>query len=198
MKNYKLNRPSIFMLAIAIAFFQSCVSAPKKEKPPVAIEAPAPTAQPKAKEEIPQPVKPAVKAVPEVKKAKISHKVASGDTLGGIAIRYTGKVTNWKKIAEYNNIKNPTLIKIGHILYIPEDIFDRDRGPSKIPIGRKTKNAEKPAVQQTGSSEKTGAAQKKELQETELGELGEVGEMEFTEMGTEGELEGSGETKPLK
>ena len=191
MKNYKLNRPSIFMLAIAIAFFQSCVSAPKKEKPPVAIEAPAPTVQPKAKEEIPQPVKPAVKA-------EISHKVASGDTLGGIAIRYTGKVTNWKKIAEYNNIKNPTLIKIGHILYIPENIFDRDRGPSKIPIGRKTKKAEKTAVQQTGSSEKAGSAQKKELQETELGELGEVGEMEFTEMGTEGELEGPGEMKPLK
>ena len=126
------------------------------------------------------------------------HKVVSGDTLGAIAFRYTGKLSNWKKITEYNNIENPALIRVGHIIYIPEDIFDRDRGPSEVSIGRKTKKAKKPEGPKIGSMEKAEPALKKEPPDKELGELGEIGEVEFTEMGKEGKSDDKGETEPLK
>ena len=46
----------------------------------------------------------------------ITYTVVKGDTLWSIAKRYG---TTYKKIAEYNNIKNPNLIYIGQFLKIP-------------------------------------------------------------------------------
>ena len=45
--------------------------------------------------------------------------VKSGDTLYGIAQKYYGNGNLYKKIANYNNIKNPDIIYIGQELIIP-------------------------------------------------------------------------------
>ncbi|GGO18385.1 LysM peptidoglycan-binding domain-containing protein [Deinococcus humi] len=45
--------------------------------------------------------------------------VKPGDTLGAIAQKYYGNVTEYKKIAHYNNISNPDLITVGQQIRIP-------------------------------------------------------------------------------
>lgn len=47
------------------------------------------------------------------------HKVVKGDTLSHLALRYYGNAYKWPKIADYNKIKNPRLLRIGTILTIP-------------------------------------------------------------------------------
>ncbi len=47
------------------------------------------------------------------------YTVQAGDTLGAIAQKYYGDVGEYKKIAHYNNISNPDLIKVGQQIKIP-------------------------------------------------------------------------------
>ncbi|MFB9992782.1 BON domain-containing protein [Deinococcus oregonensis] len=47
------------------------------------------------------------------------YTVQPGDTLGEIAQKYYGNAGEYKKIAHYNNISNPDLIKVGQKLRIP-------------------------------------------------------------------------------
>ncbi|AIZ45654.1 hypothetical protein QR90_12065 [Deinococcus radiopugnans] len=47
------------------------------------------------------------------------YTVQSGDTLGAIAQKYYGNAAEYKKIAHYNNISNPDLIKVGQQIRIP-------------------------------------------------------------------------------
>lgn len=47
------------------------------------------------------------------------YTVQSGDTLGAIAQKYYGDAAQYKKIAHYNNISNPDLIKVGQQIKIP-------------------------------------------------------------------------------
>lgn len=47
------------------------------------------------------------------------YTVKPGDTLGEIAQKYYGNAAEYKKIAHYNNISNPDLIKVGQKLRIP-------------------------------------------------------------------------------
>ncbi|OLV16075.1 BON domain-containing protein [Deinococcus marmoris] len=47
------------------------------------------------------------------------YTVQSGDTLGAIAQKYYGNAAEYKKIAHYNNISNPDLIKVGDQIKIP-------------------------------------------------------------------------------
>ncbi len=47
------------------------------------------------------------------------YTVKAGDTLGAIAQKYYGDVTEYKKLAHYNNISNPDLIKVGQQIRIP-------------------------------------------------------------------------------
>src|SRR5258708_4302067 len=47
------------------------------------------------------------------------HVVSKGETLWSIALRYYNDGFNWKKIANANNIINPTKIKVGTKLIIP-------------------------------------------------------------------------------
>lgn len=47
--------------------------------------------------------------------------VASGDTLGKISKKIYGSAGKWKKIAEYNGISNPKLLKVGMTLRIPQE-----------------------------------------------------------------------------
>ncbi|MBL7977819.1 MAG: LysM peptidoglycan-binding domain-containing protein [Bacteroidetes Order II. Incertae sedis bacterium] len=49
----------------------------------------------------------------------LSHEVVSGDTLGKIAKTYLGSAAKYKEIAEFNNISNPDLIKVGQVIRIP-------------------------------------------------------------------------------
>ena len=53
----------------------------------------------------------------------ISYTVQPGDGLGSIAEEFTGRTTNWKEIARYNNISNPRRLRVGTILEIPTDLI---------------------------------------------------------------------------
>lgn len=46
--------------------------------------------------------------------------VMSGDTLGRISQKVYGTTAKWKKIAEFNGITNPNLLRVGMTLRIPE------------------------------------------------------------------------------
>nr|WP_283246268.1 LysM peptidoglycan-binding domain-containing protein [Zhenhengia yiwuensis] len=54
----------------------------------------------------------------ETKPAPNEYVVKKGDTLWGIAKKVTGEGSNYKVIAEKNNIKNPDLLKVGQRLVI--------------------------------------------------------------------------------
>ena len=47
------------------------------------------------------------------------YTVKSGDTLSGICYKYGA---NWRKVAEYNNLKNPNLIHTGQKIKIPQSM----------------------------------------------------------------------------
>lgn len=54
--------------------------------------------------------------VQETKTNDITYTVKSGDTLSGIALKYN---TTYQKLAEYNNIPNPSIIYVGQKIRIP-------------------------------------------------------------------------------
>ncbi|MCD0170265.1 MULTISPECIES: BON domain-containing protein [unclassified Deinococcus] len=47
------------------------------------------------------------------------YTVKAGDTLGAIAQKYYGNAAEYRKIAHFNNISNPDLIKVGQKIRIP-------------------------------------------------------------------------------
>ena len=49
--------------------------------------------------------------------------VKSGDTLSGICAKYGA---DWRKVAEYNNLKNPHLIYVGQKIKIPRSMMSQD------------------------------------------------------------------------
>lgn len=53
------------------------------------------------------------------KKTLRKHKVVRGDTLSHLALRYYGNANRWTKIADYNKIRNPRLLRVGTVLTIP-------------------------------------------------------------------------------
>lgn len=81
---------------------------------PVAADTQAATAADNAASAVPVAVAPAA-AEPEV------YTVAKGDTLGGIARKYYGKASAWKRILDANSalLKGKTLIRPGMKLQIP-------------------------------------------------------------------------------
>ena len=48
-----------------------------------------------------------------------SYEVKKGDSLSKIALKSTGDLTNWRKIAKYNNISYPYTIIEGQVIVIP-------------------------------------------------------------------------------
>ena len=111
--------------------------ADKKSQTAVEKQAEAP-AKPVAEEKKPEPVPQAkedevvviekaeeVKPVPppaaETKKSDVSYKIKWGDTLWDIADTYYKNPWRYKKIASYNNIKNPDHIISGTIIQIPAE-----------------------------------------------------------------------------
>ncbi len=49
----------------------------------------------------------------------IVHTVKSGDRLSDIAKLYTGTAENWRKIAAFNEIRNPRRLRVGAVIEIP-------------------------------------------------------------------------------
>lgn len=67
----------------------------------------------------PEQVIPEAPEEPETKPADITYKIKWGDTLWDIADSYYKNPWNYKKIARYNNIKNPDYIISGTTITIP-------------------------------------------------------------------------------
>ncbi len=67
----------------------------------------------------PEQVIPEAPKEPETKPADITYKIKWGDTLWDIADSYYKNPWNYKKIARYNNIKNPDYIISGTTITIP-------------------------------------------------------------------------------
>jgi nucleoid-associated protein YgaU len=53
-----------------------------------------------------------------------THKVEKGESLWKIAEKYLGKGSDWKKIADANNISTPSEIEVGQSLIIPALALD--------------------------------------------------------------------------
>lgn len=55
-------------------------------------------------------------------KQDIAYQVVSGDRLGGIAERFTGRFDNWEAIAAYNGITDPRTMAAGETIKIPASL----------------------------------------------------------------------------
>lgn len=64
----------------------------------------------------------------------IRYTVQRGDRLGTIAQEFTGQSSNWRKIAEHNNISNPRRLYEGAILEIPTELIPGYQRPSTVPV----------------------------------------------------------------
>lgn len=64
--------------------------------------------------------------------SEVRHIIAPGDRLSDIALKYTGKVSQWKAIAAYNNITDPRTLRIGDAVTIPPTMLvDRSKVDSE-------------------------------------------------------------------
>ena len=66
-------------------------------------------------------VKPVPPPAAETKPAGVTYKIKWGDTLWDIADTYYKNPWRYKKIAKYNNIKNPDYIISGTVITIPAE-----------------------------------------------------------------------------
>lgn len=61
-------------------------------------------------------VQPSIEKVDEL---DVEYIVSKGDTLWKIAKEFLGSGIKWRILADYNNIKNPNLLKVGQVIKIP-------------------------------------------------------------------------------
>jgi len=54
------------------------------------------------------------------------HVVRRGDTLTGISQKYYGTITLYDELAHYNGIADPSLIRVGQVIEIPDDNYLHD------------------------------------------------------------------------
>jgi LysM repeat protein len=100
---------------------------PAKEEAKPAVEEKKPDPVPQAKEnevvviEKAEEVKPLPPPAAETKPKAVSYKIKWGDTLWDIADTYYKNPWRYKKIAKYNNIKNPDHIISGTVIQIPAE-----------------------------------------------------------------------------
>jgi membrane-bound lytic murein transglycosylase D len=64
------------------------------------------------------PMMPPVSLPPAVPSSTV-HRVVKGETLASIASSYG---TSWKSLADYNNLSNPNLLKVGQEIRIPDSL----------------------------------------------------------------------------
>ena len=95
------------------------------EAQPVQEKKPEPVPQAKEDEvvviEKAEEVKPLPPPAPETKPAGVTYKIKWGDTLWDLADTYYKNPWRYKKIANYNNIKNPDYIISGTVITIPAE-----------------------------------------------------------------------------
>lgn len=58
----------------------------------------------------------------EKKITATTYTVKKGDTLSAIARKFYGNANQYQKLATYNNIKNPNIIRIGQLIKIPDKL----------------------------------------------------------------------------
>ncbi len=71
----------------------------------------------------------------------IEHIVQKGDRLGDIANTYTGRIQDWKAIAEHNNINDPRALNIGDTIHIPRSLLPESQ-PTDPKASRKAARRE--------------------------------------------------------
>lgn len=109
------------------------ISEPEPYVEPEPIAEPEPVAEPETAvqpEPYPEPSPMAVPAdvvsTPEPEPAPVAepeyteYVVESGDTLGKISKKMFGTTAKWKRIAEYNSITDPRLLRVGNTIRIPK------------------------------------------------------------------------------
>lgn len=64
----------------------------------------------------------------------IRYTVQRGDGLGSIAEEFTGQTSNWKEIADYNNISNPRRLREGAVIEIPTELIPGYNRPDPVPV----------------------------------------------------------------
>jgi len=76
----------------------------------------------------------------------ISYTVQPGDRLGSIAQEFTGRSSNWRKIAEFNSISNPRNLQAGMILDIPADLVPNSKSNRATANANQTPGAQTSAL----------------------------------------------------
>lgn len=69
----------------------------------------------------------------------LTYTVKSGDSLSLISKKHYGTYTNWKEIADANNINSPYTLTVGQTLVIPGEKVYTSKTVSKEVVGRITK-----------------------------------------------------------
>ena len=60
----------------------------------------------------------------QINTVKVQYQVKAGDSLSDIALKVTGDMRNWRKLAAYNKISNPKTLNVGQIIGIPSELLD--------------------------------------------------------------------------
>ena len=94
------------------------------------------------------------------KESFVSHKVNKGESLSVIAKQYTGSYKNWKIIAVFNRIDDPTKIRVGQIIKVPKKLLkasyteDLESKKTKVDVGVEQTKQEKKTVPEDISASK--------------------------------------------
>jgi hypothetical protein len=81
-----------------------------------------------------------------------------GETLGIISFWYTGSVSNWKGIAEYNGKLNPRKLQLGTRILIPDEILKTRRPLPRVFVIRAMKQQAREESLSRIGARKTGSA----------------------------------------
>lgn len=98
-------------LSLTVLLLTACASAPK----------PVPDV---AEDDVPYQV------TEDYSAGVISYVVQRGDRLSDIALEFTGDASNWRNIADYNNIANPRFLREGSELQIPTYLVPGYQAPN--------------------------------------------------------------------
>jgi len=81
-------------------------------------------------EHAPLPVSPS-RPTSDVDSADVIYQVKRNDSLSAIALRLTGKISNWQAIATRNDIDDPRDLDIGRLLIIPAELIENQHAHSQ-------------------------------------------------------------------
>lgn len=85
-------------------------------------------------------------------KQDIAYQVVSGDRLGGIAERFTGRFDNWETIAAYNGITDPRTMAAGETIKIPASLVKPEKSDHSLQEASTSSVRETSAVASTSGS----------------------------------------------